>query len=197
MLTLNQQLDYCKKCQNRQMDFQKGILCSLTNNKPKFEKTCKDFILDEKVRERESDDAYILTSKDIKDKVSDKLYKRLILEQNVPAAVIVGFLTSVLGAVIWALLTIATGLQIGIMALGIGALVGIFVRIYGKGITIKFGVIGAIFSLFGCVLGNLMSSVALISEYYEIGFWSVFSQLTMTQIIQIMIDWFEFVDIIF
>ena len=39
---------YCKRCKNYQFDNQKGILCGLTNSKPKFIDVCHDFVLDQK-----------------------------------------------------------------------------------------------------------------------------------------------------
>ena len=37
---------FCKRCKNYEFNFQKGILCSLTLEKPLFTGECKDFILD-------------------------------------------------------------------------------------------------------------------------------------------------------
>ena len=42
-MTRAEQLEYCKVCTNRQMDLQKGLLCSLTNDFADFEDTCADF----------------------------------------------------------------------------------------------------------------------------------------------------------
>jgi hypothetical protein len=68
-----------------------------------------------------------------------------------------GFISAIVGAVIWAAVTVATGYQIGWMAVGVGFLVGLAVRKYGKGLTPMYGVIGAALSLFGCLLGNVLT----------------------------------------
>jgi len=188
MLTLTQQLEFCKKCTNRKMDVQQGILCKLTDSKPAFKNNCADFILDETVKIRPLNETITYTSNEIKDQIPEKAYHRLIINQNFPAAIITGLLSSLLGAAIWALITVVTGFQIGFMALGIGALVGFLVRKYGKGISVKFGVTGAIFAFFGCVLGNIFSFTALIADYHQIGFWSVFSELSFGQMTEIMLD---------
>ena len=197
MLTLSQQLDSCRRCQNRTMSLRKGILCRLTDAKPTFEKECENFVPDENVPVRIPDDKNILTSDEIKGKIPEKVYNSLIMEQNFPAAIVTGFLASIAGAGIWAIITSTTGYQVGFMAMGVGALVGIAVRIFGKGITKQFGIIGAVFSLFGCVLGNLLSFVIYIAKYYQLDFWSVFSQLSFDQISQMMIAGFSFADIVF
>lgn len=179
------------------MDFKTGLLCSLTNAKPVFEKECKDFVLDEKVKVRQPDDNYLLTADEIKQKIPEIVFNQLYMEQNLPAAIITGFLSSIVGAGIWAFITIETGFQFGFMAVIIGAIVGFVVRTFGKGITKKFGCIGAAFSLFGCILGNIFSFTALIANHYSIGFWVIFSQLNFNLIWQMMVDWFSLIDLLF
>ena len=44
--------NYCRVCLNRNMDYDQGLLCSLTNEKPAFKNTCPSFKLDEKNAER-------------------------------------------------------------------------------------------------------------------------------------------------
>lgn len=44
--------NYCRVCLNRNMDYDKGLLCGITNEKPAFDKTCPSFKLDEKNAER-------------------------------------------------------------------------------------------------------------------------------------------------
>lgn len=50
------------------------------------------------------------------------------------------------------------------MAIGIGFIVGFAVRKFGKGRTIKFGIVGGVLSLFGCLLGNILAISILISS---------------------------------
>ena len=52
IMILEERLEFCKICQNRKVDFKTGLVCSLTNEKPEFEDTCKDFVKDEKEAER-------------------------------------------------------------------------------------------------------------------------------------------------
>ena len=84
-------------------------------------------------------------------------------EQNLPLAVCGGFIAAILGAAVWAAVTVATEYQIGWMAVGVGFVVGIAVRLLGKGVAPSFGMVGAGFALLGCVLGNLMSTCGFIA----------------------------------
>jgi len=40
------QLQYCQQCKHQKFILEKGIVCSLTDEKPLFEKICKDYIED-------------------------------------------------------------------------------------------------------------------------------------------------------
>jgi hypothetical protein len=51
-MTLDERLKYCKICLNRKMDFNVGLVCSLTNAKPAFEGTCPSFSLDQPEADR-------------------------------------------------------------------------------------------------------------------------------------------------
>ena len=44
--------NYCRICQNYNMDYDRGLLCGLTDEKPAFEKKCPSFVIDEKNAER-------------------------------------------------------------------------------------------------------------------------------------------------
>lgn len=57
--------------------------------------------------------------------------------------------------------------------MGIGFLVGFAVRIAGKGVTSTYGVIGAIFALLGCLLGNVLSICGFIETDGEVGYLGV------------------------
>ena len=84
-------------------------------------------------------------------------------EANLPAAVMGGLVAALVGAVVWAVITVTTKFQIGFMAVGVGFLVAWAVRTLGKGRTQAFGIIGAVFAFLGCVLGNLLSACGFIA----------------------------------
>lgn len=86
------------------------------------------------------------------------------MKSNLFLAIAGGLLAALVGAAIWAVVTVSTEYQIGWMAVGVGALVGFAVRTLGKGSTPVYGVIGAVCALLGCVLGNLYSGIGFIAE---------------------------------
>lgn len=86
-----------------------------------------------------------------------------VSKQSLPLAILGGFLASVVGAVVWGGITYLTGYKLGIVAIGVGFIVGYAVRYFGNGSTIVFGMIGAFFAVLGCALGNILGAVAAAS----------------------------------
>lgn len=42
-MELKARLEFCNKCEHKLFDFKTGVLCGLTQRKPDFEDSCKDF----------------------------------------------------------------------------------------------------------------------------------------------------------
>ena len=100
-----------------------------------------------------------------------------------------------IGAALWAGVTIATGYQIGFMAIGVGLLVGYAVRIGGKGIDRTFGYIGAALALLGCMAGNAITVNYFISEVMNAE--GIPGDISLGMVVSAMIDTFGFMDVIF
>lgn len=83
---------------------------------------------------------------------------------NLGMAVAAGVVAMLVGAVLWAVITVTTEFQIGFMAIGVGVLVGYAVRRFGNGTTMPFALTGAVLALLGCVLGNLFSVIGFLSK---------------------------------
>jgi hypothetical protein len=116
---------------------------------------------------------------------------------NLLFGVIGGIVAAVVGAVIWALITSWTGWQIGWMAVGVGALVGFTIRLLGKGSSIKFGIIGAVLALLGCLVGNLLAVCIVTAKEYDIPLFDILSLLDFPTIIDIFKETFSPIDILF
>jgi hypothetical protein len=79
---------------------------------------------------------------------------------SLPGALLAGVVAAIAGAVLWALITVQSQMQIGFMAIGVGFLVGWAVRRFGRGYEPVYAVLGGAFALLGCLLGNLLSACA-------------------------------------
>ena len=117
--------------------------------------------------------------------------------QNLPAAIISGLFASLIGAGVWALFTAVSEYQIGFMAIGVGFLVGYSVRIAGKGVDLVYGITGAVLSFFGCILGNFLTVIYFIAMNEEMPFMSVLSQMNLESAVEVMVDTFDPMDLLF
>lgn len=125
------------------------------------------------------------------------LMQTLHEEQNLVMGGLSGFVAAMLGAGIWAAVTVATEYQIGWMAVGIGFLVGYAVRFAGKGIAPVFGAISAVLSLLGCAVGNVLTFAWFIAAAEGMSFMEVVGQLDFAIVVGLLTATFEVMDILF
>ncbi|MEY2440059.1 MAG: hypothetical protein QOI34_1444 [Verrucomicrobiota bacterium] len=123
-------------------------------------------------------------------------YDQLRSEQNLPLALLAGIGAAFIGAAVWATVTVMTEFQIGYMAIAVGFIVGYAVRL-GRGIEKIFGIIGGIFALFGCALGNVFSLIGFISKQHHLSILDTVSRLDLTKIPQLLTANFSVMDLVF
>lgn len=119
-----------------------------------------------------------------------------VFEQNLVLGILAGTMGAVVGAFLWAAISLITGWQIGFMAIGVGFLVGIAVRMAGKGSSAVFGCVGALLSLFGCVLGNFLA-ICIAATTNEFGLLDILSTLTPEVVVDAMAESFHPIDLVF
>ncbi|HSL43983.1 MAG TPA: hypothetical protein VK897_11170, partial [Anaerolineales bacterium] len=107
-----------------------------------------------------------------------------------------GVAAMLVSAVIWGAITYFTEYQIGWMAIGVGFLVGVAIRFFGKGKTALFGVSGAVLALIGCLLGNLIFYSGVIareegSSILEVFFFFLLSPAAMIEVFTIAFDFMD------
>lgn len=85
-----------------------------------------------------------------------ELAEKLIAEQNLRVAIVAGAATTILAAGIYGVVTSVWSYSYGFVAVGIGISIGFTMQYLGRGITTKFVVLASCFTVFGCLLGNLI-----------------------------------------
>lgn len=180
MAEMNEIERYCRNCASRDFANGRGLICKRTNALPAFEGVCDNFQQDEELEKMaptpQPEDYSVIVDKE-----------QLLAEQNLPKAVLLGALASIVGAVAWGLISVATGYQIGYMAIGVGFLVGMAMR-QGKGVTMIFGIIGAALSLLSCVMGDFFSIIGLIAKEYDISFMETLTQIDFKDVVSLLTD---------
>lgn len=117
--------------------------------------------------------------------------------ENFPLAIAAGLATAIVGAGVWAAVTVATQMELGIMAIAVGYLVGQAIRVTGHGRSQKFGILGAICGLVGCVLGNLLSAVVFFSQQEHVALMNVLSHATPDFLMALMKEFTQALDFVF
>jgi hypothetical protein len=120
-------------------------------------------------------------------------------QSNLFMGLIAGAGAMLVGAIVWAAITYFTDYQIGWMSIGVGYLVGIAIRFFGKGKTIVFGISGAVLALIGCLLGNLLFYSGIIAREQGISVLNVFFLMLFNPgaVLEVFTIAFDFKDIFF
>jgi len=125
------------------------------------------------------------------------LEQRLRSEENLVLGVAAGLVASLVGAGAWAGITVATGYQIGFMAIGVGIAVGWAVRVAGKGVSGVFGAAGAALALLGCALGNLLAMTAVVARNEGVPLLDALPQLGPQLAWELLVASFSPMDVLF
>lgn len=88
-----------------------------------------------------------------------ELAEMLISEQNFAAAVIIGLVATLLAAIAYGIIVATWPFSYGFAAAGIGVVVGISMQFLGRGISMKFAAVATVYTIAGCLLGNLFRVV--------------------------------------
>ena len=118
-------------------------------------------------------------------------------EQNPGIGVVAGALAALVGAGLWAAVTVMTGYQIGWMAIGVGVLIGLALRKAGKGIDRTFGFAGAGLALAGCLLGNLLAVCGFVSVQQSIPLLQVLGRMNPAVAVELLRATFSPIDLLF
>lgn len=123
--------------------------------------------------------------------------EQLRAQQNWLGGALAGSVAGAFGAAVWAGITVATGYQIGIVAIAIGFLVGFAVRTAGRGIDPIFGVTGGALALLACAAGNLLTICVLVAQQRGIGLMEILSRLDPALVRDLMVATFSPMDLVF
>jgi hypothetical protein len=130
---------------------------------------------------------------------TEAFLQHLEASQNLMLGIVGGLLAAIVGGAIWAGVTVATEYQIGWMAVGVGFLVGLAVRVFGKGLSPAFGVVGALCALLGCLLGNVLSACGFVSLDRSVPFFEVVFEVIKRPdvVVGVLTETFSPMDILF
>lgn len=117
--------------------------------------------------------------------------------QRLVPGLITGALAALVGAAVWALVTVLTKTQIGWLAIGIGALVGVAVRWSGRGFEIRYAILGAALAFAGVFVGNFLTIIGLISNLNGQSFFTILQSFPYSKLPALMQETFQPMDVLF
>ncbi|MDR1383915.1 MAG: hypothetical protein LBJ67_08745 [Planctomycetaceae bacterium] len=83
--------------------------------------------------------------------------------ENIVGALIVGSIAAVVCAGVWGIIAAVIGYVFGWLAIGVGSIVGVAIKVSGNSNSQFSGVIAAILALLGVVLGNFFCIATALS----------------------------------
>jgi len=117
--------------------------------------------------------------------------------ENMPLVVMAGLAAMFAGAILWALVTVITHMELGLMAIVVGFIVGLGIQKVRKRPNKNFGVLGAVLALAGCLLGNALSFVAFAAQQSGLPFSDAIFNMDVSGLLAVMGRNFEAMDLLF
>jgi hypothetical protein len=114
---------------------------------------------------------------------------------NIVLAILAGIIAAVIGSGIWMGVEVGLNLKSGIVALGVGALVGFTIRFAGHGSSPVYGIIGAVLTLAGCLGGEILT-VLYAAATPQQGMLDLARSADYVQMIQTIVSQFNAIDYI-
>lgn len=122
---------------------------------------------------------------------------QLRARQNLTLAIPAGLAAALVGAGLWAAFSYATGYELGIVVIAIGAVIGWTIRAAGHGVDPVFGVVGAACAALAWALGTVLSDVAFLSQAVGRPFLEVLGDLGVGQSVDFAVSNIEAMDFLF
>lgn len=135
------------------------------------------------------------TAIDLEDR--DRVMLHLRSSQRLLPAIVAGCVAALVGAVVWAAIAVFIDREIGWIAIGIGFVVGMAVRVAGRGFEVRYAVIGAALALSGVVAGKFLAACGSYARSEHLSFWEVLQNFPYAEFPAFLRESFEFMDLLF
>ena len=126
-----------------------------------------------------------------------ELAEKLISEQNFAAAVIVGAVATLLAAAAYGITVATWAFSYGFAAAGIGIVIALSMQFLGRGISTKFAVVATVYTIAGCVLGNLFRVIVELAVASATSPIDVLRNNSLSVFAERSVSYFSLVDLVY
>lgn len=117
--------------------------------------------------------------------------------QNFALAIPAGLFAALVGAVLWALFVYFTEMQLGLIAIAVGALTGFAIRYAGQGVDKPFGILGGVCAALGWALGTVLCDIGFAAREAAIPFLEALTRLGFGGSLSLALSASDGMDILF
>ena len=128
---------------------------------------------------------------------SYRLAETLIAEQNFAAGVGAATVAALAGALVWGLAAVTIGAVPSWIAIGLGALVGYGMQLFGKGLSTKYSIAAAFIAMFGCLAGYVAAAIIYEAKGSADTVGEILSKLHLADIVGFFVRELGFIDVFF
>lgn len=102
------------------------------------------------------------------------------------SGVVAGILAAFIATIIYALYPFLFGIQLSFLAIGVGFIVGFAISKFSGGKSHILGIVGASLSLASCVMGDVLSTIAIYSYQNNAPFFEILATINFSTITSIL-----------
>lgn len=104
---------------------------------------------------------------------------RLVRAQSLRNAVVAGLVVLVVFCVVWVMLSVIVNRVFPWMTVVLGAMLGLAIRVAGRGVDWRFPVLAAVMALAGSIISNIVLAASTTADAYGTGTVEILQAVTM------------------
>ena len=128
---------------------------------------------------------------------SYRLAESLIAEQSFGAGIGAGIVAALVGALAWGVTAVIVGAVPAWFAIGLGALVGYGMQLFGKGLSTKYSIAAAFLAIFGCLTGYVAAAIIYEAKGSADTIAEIIEKLYLADIVGFFVRELGFLDVLF